>query len=395
MTCGHSYCPIFSKVTQFKSQRLDKDNFVGTAPSVFVGRYNYPNLNVGILAPPDKVQEDAELYDAPRQWNARQFGVQDVLSFRGALINSHFKTHIKTRPRFLELSQEVAMAEKPVDVEFLLEKKPVYQIKTSDIETVLGARAELRKAMLQENVRIHPSVEKAVSDADLKAADALQILYKKGLDEALLTRLLSIGNLGVKTQRKLVPTRWSITATDDTIGKHMINEVKQYKESHYHAYFGGYLGNYFLILMFPRVWSYELFEMYMPSTLLNQEKEVKWTTDYEFYEGRKTYAENCVGGYYSSRLGVLEKLRDLKRQSAVIVLRFITDEYTAPLGVWVVREATRNALKHRKDFASENELLSYVRTTITQYFNYNADEILRQSKVLRQIRTQRTIKDFL
>ena len=39
--------------------------------------------------------------------------------------------------------------------------------------------------------------------------------------------------------------------------------------------------------------------------------KARFTTDYEPYTGRKTYAENCVGGYYAARLPILEKLKDI------------------------------------------------------------------------------------
>ncbi len=395
LSCGHSFCPIYTKLPQLKTIRLDKDNFQGTAPSVFVGRFGYPHLNVGILAPPEKIEADGELYDSPKEWSRRGFQVQDVLDFRSVLINSRTQVTVKQPQKYVEISQEVAMASKPVDIEFFLQKKPVYQIKTSNVETVMGAHAELKKAVLIGNPKINQHVEKAFSDTDLKAGDALQILYKKGIDETALMRILSVGSLGVKIQRKLVPTRWSITATDDTIGKSLIEEIKDYKEINYQMYFEGYLGNYFLILFFPRVWSYELFEMYMPSTLLNQDKEIKYTTDYEFYDGRKEYVHETAGGYFACRSGILEKLKTIKKQGAVLVLRFITDEYTTPLGVWVVREATRKALIEGKEFASEEEMIKYVKNLILTKFNFDISSVLKKSKVLEQIHSQKTLFDFV
>jgi DNA repair protein NreA len=393
LTCGHQYCPIYSKIQQFKTNILQKDHFVGTAPSVFVGRYDYPNLNVGIMAPPDKVEKEAEIYDAPKEWNVRNFQVEDVLNCRGALINSRFKSHIKAKPRFLEMTQEVALSSKPVDIEFKLEKKPTYSFKTSDVETVLGARAKLKKASFNSTPKIDHKVDYIVSD-DLKSVEQLNTLYKKGYDETFLTRVLSTGNLGLKKNRKLVPTRFSITAVDSTLGNKLVKDIKNYKEIDYNFFFGGYLGNYYLILVFPRLWSYELFEMYMPFSLLNPNSEMKYTTDFEPYQGRKKYAEETAGGFYSVRLGILEKLKALKRQGAVLALRFITPEYTTPLGVWITREATRNAMQTARTFSSEKELLDYSKNYLLTKFNFNIDTILKESKLFNMIKTQRTIKDY-
>ncbi|MDP3728580.1 MAG: hypothetical protein Q8R18_03955 [bacterium] len=394
LNCGHSFCPIYTKLPQLKTVRLDKENFQGTAPSVFVGRYGYPNLNVGILAPPEKIEKDGELYDSPKEWSKRGFQIQDVLDFRSVLINSRTQVSVKQPHKYVEITQEVAMASKPVDVEFFLQKKPVYQIKTSNVETVIGAHAELKKAVLVSNPKINQHVEKAFSDTDLKATEALNILYKKGIDETALTRILSVGSLGVKMQRKLVPTRWAITSVDDILGKYLVEEIKDYKETDYQMFFGGYLGNYYLILFFPWVWSYELFEMYMPSTLLNPEKELKFSTDHEFYDGRKNYAEHCVGGYYACRMGILEKLQSMKRQGTVLVLRFITDEYTTPLGVFVCREATRKALENGREFASEEEMMRYVKDFVLTRFHFDVDSIFKKSKVLEHIHSQKTLFDY-
>lgn len=394
MSCGHSFCPIYTKLPQLKTIRLDKKNFQGTAPTVFVGRYGYPQVHVGILAPPDIVEKEAELYDAPREWSKRGFDIPDVLGFRSVLINSRVQASVRVVKRYVEISQEVALSSKPVDVEFFLHKKPVYQMSTSDVETVMGAKAELKKAVLASTPKIDARVEKVIDD-DLKAGESLSLLYNKGFDETFLTRILSVGTLGLKKQRKLVPTRFSITAVDDTLGKDMIDEVKEYKQMEYQVFFGGYMGNYFLVLCFPYVWSYELFEMYMPSTLLNAEKEVKFSTDYEFFDGRKNYAENCVGGYYASRLSVLEKLKSLKEQGAVVVLRFVTEEYSTPVGVWVVRQASRQAVEHGRMFSSQIEMLQYVKNFVLERFHYDIDKVLRESKVLTLIKTQKRLFDFI
>ena len=84
----------------------------------------------------------------------------------------------------------------------------------------------------------------------------------------------------------------------------------------------------------------------MPRAEFNVSDKIQYMTDYEPYSGRKRYAENCAGGFYSVRLAILEKLKKMRRQASVLALRFITGEYFAPLGVWVTRFAARRALKN-------------------------------------------------
>ncbi len=395
--CGRTFCPLIAKSeAAFKiKERLGKEDFFGSAPAPFIGHYGYPNLNVGILSLQENKQ-DAWLYDAPRYWAQHNYQIQQIIEYRSELVNSRFKAHIKDFNKMLEIEQEIGMSSKPVDVEINLDKKPHFRFSPDPYTAPMGPNAKLKKAKITENPRIHTKVEKVVSDTDLKAANAITYLYEHEFDENFLTKLLSVGSLGIKNNRKLVPTRWSITATDDMLGKHMWNEIKNYPEADYQAYFDSYLGNYYLFLFFPEKWSYELFEMYTPKASWNQTDELQFTTDYENYHGRKNYAENCAGGYYTVRLAILEKLKQIKRQASVLVLRFITGEYAVPLGVWVTREASRRALKNKPlIFSSKELMLRYANALIKKKFGYNLDNTLKYSKLLKELKHQSRLIKFL
>jgi len=118
-------------------------------------------------------------------------------------------------------------------------------------------------------------------------------------------------------------------------------------------------------------------------------------TDYEGYGGRKIYASNTVGGYYAARLSALEYLKKIKKQASVLLLRFITGEYYAPLGVWVVREAVRKTLTEKAlNFASKELMLKYTQALVKKKFGINVDYILNKSIMLNQIKTQKKLVDF-
>jgi hypothetical protein len=393
-TCGRTFCPIIAKgEALFRMKKgIQSENFMSSSPAPFVGHNFYPNLYVGILSPSEK-KDDAWLYDAPNYWAEKNFQIPQIVDYRSALINSRFRLNVKQRNRFLDISQEVGMASKPVELELNLKEKPKFHLTTDPYHAPMGPNARLEKAKITSNPKIDTRVDKVVSDADFKANSALTYLYDRGFDENFLTKILSTGNLGLKPQRKLVPTRWSITATDDALAKHLLKEVKEHRRVEFEAYFGGYLGNYFLILFFPEVWSYELFETYAPKAEWNISNSYQYMTDYESYEGRKTYAENCGGGYYASRLAVLEKLREKKRQASVLILRFITGEYAVPLGVW---EAVRKTMAARSiEFSSKELMLKYVISLVRKKFNYNAEILLKESILLKEQRTQRKIVSYL
>lgn len=395
--CGRSFCPIYAKAeSMFKiKDKLDKEDFFGASPAPFIGRYGYPNINVGVLVPPE-IREEAWLYDAPQYWSSENYEIPQLIDIRSGLVNSRFKANIKDHSKMLEISQEVGMASKPVDLEINLEKKPKFRLNQQPDVAPMGPNAKLKKATITSNPKISPKVEKVVDDTDLRANPALIYLYEKGFDENFLAKLLSVGNLGLKNNRKLVPTRWSITATDDTLAKKLIEDIKEFNEYDYAAYFGSYLGNYYLLLFYPEVWSYELFETYLPRASWNVSSEIQYMTDYEGYAGRKDYAENCAGGYYTVRLAILEKLKQLKKQASVLAIRIITGEYSVPLGVWVTREATRKALRSKGLVFQDKELmLKYAKALIQKKFGYDISKLLNNSILLKTIKTQRKLNSFL
>lgn len=364
-------------------ERIGKESFFGSAPSPFVGRFGYPYVNVGILSPAE-INEESWKHDAPEFWAQSNFSVSDVVDLRAGLVNSRAKAAVKGSERITAIGQEVAMSSKPVDVEVSFERKPNIGMIFSNYSSPIGPSLELKKAEIASNPRIHAKVEKVYSDSDLKAAEALNYLYKGGFEVSFLSKILSVATVGLKFNRKLVPTRFSITATDDIIGKELISDVKEFGTIDEHlAFFGSYLGNYYLVLMFPGVWSYELFEAYARGN--------DFATDYETYSGRKSYAETTAGGYYAARLPLLEKLISMKRQAAVMIIRIITDEYTMPLGVWVCRQAMRKSVQARPiSFASKELMLKYAETLVSKRLGYrHVQKMFTASKMLSSMKQSR------
>jgi len=387
-TCDNFNCPFCIKsIVKFKIKPKLKEQFFGSSPAPFVGRFGYPFVNVGILSP-TQITQDAWLYDAPHFWAEKGFQIPQIVEFRSSLINSHSKAHIKSSTKIQDISREVGMASKPVELEVFLKKKPVLSMSTDSVTAPTGPTGEVKTLRITANPKIPTKVEKVYADTDLKADDALNYLYNSGFDENFLTRILSVGTIGLKKNRKLVPTKWSITASDDIIGKQLITTIKDYNIcSDYSLYFGGYLGNYFAVMIFPEVWGYELFE-----TLAGYSQ---YTTDYEPYTGRKHYAENTAGGFYASRLPILEKLRQIKKQASILVVRVITEEYTMPLGVFVVREAVRKAMQSKPiNFTSTKLMLEYTSDFIKKKFNHNISSMLKASKLLSTIKHQKKLTSY-
>jgi len=385
------------QIPQLKINTSFKTDFQGSSPAPFIGRFGYPHVNIGILSP--QFSGDTSHYDSPRLWSKDNAAIGNIASLRYGLVNSRSQASVKDVQKggkFVDMVQEVGMAKNAVEVEVNLKQAPQLQFKPEKEIIPFGPQAAMKNARITANTVVDSRIERVVSDTDLKAAPAIISLYQKGFEENTLNKLLSVGGVGLKENRKLVPTRWSLTAVDDAIGKQLIKEIKDFPVGEYSAYFGVGWGNYYLILYFPEVWGYELFETYLDAPVNPWSKNgYMYSTDYENYDGRKEYAEETAGGYYACRLGILEKMKELKRQGGCLALRFITSEYNIPLGVWVCREATRKSLQEKPiTFSDQSLMIKYAQELIKRKFGFDLDLLLKESKLLKMKKEQKKLFEF-
>ncbi len=385
--------------TRFKVKNISNISKLdsNSPPSVFIGsKLRYPLVNVGILSPLER-DENAWLYSAEKFWADNDFQINDVLKIRESLLNSRFRSNVndsKTGNKFVQIAREIAIASNPVDVEIELKSGLELDGKKDRVVTPNGFRGNLKKARITGNVKVHRQLEKVMSD-DLKASQGINYLYKKNFDVYSLSKILSVGVLGLKTQKKLVPTRWSITATDDTIGKQIMEQIKDSKEiENYELFFGEFLGNQYAILLFPEVFNFELFELYSPKSSWNPSDELKASTDFESFFGRKEYASSTAGGYYATRLSVLEYLKSVNRQASVLAIRIETPSYWAGLGVWVVRESVRKAMKRKMEFSSKEDLINAAKQISKIKFNFDNSQIIQKSKIVNDILVQKKLGEW-
>ena len=385
--------------TSFKFRDLKSISKINSVspPSVFIGsKLKYPLVNIGILSPLEK-DDNAWVYDDAKYWAEQNFQISDVVKLRDSLLNSRFQSKVqdsRLNKKFVGLAQDIAVAAKPVDVEIELQNSLSFRRGRDKVVTSQGMRAGLKKATITGNVKIHKKVDKVMND-EIKASEGMKLLYKNNFDEYSLSKILSVGVMGLKKDKRFVPTRWSITATDDTLGKHILEQVRNYKWiEDYELFFGEFMGNQYVILLFPNVWSYELFELYYPGSSWNPSTEMKASTDFESFSGRKTYASNTAGGYYATRLPILKYLNNIKRQASVLVIRLETPSYWAVLGVWIVRESVKKALQTKMKFDSREELLDAAKKISKIKYDFDALHILDRSKLLRQIKEERRLGEW-
>lgn len=379
--CGVSQCPLLQKIRiQMPIQeKLSKDLF-GPAPSVFVGHHGYPQVFVGpmICLDPD----NASLLDDPSRWYG--YGFDDIIRMRSLLVRSKRKQGVKEKTGFIDKTRELALAVKPTDVEIEFNKKPSYGMNFSPISQPMGPTGTIKKFQITENPRIPRKVDAVVSD-EIKAVDAALKLYKNKFDVYYLTTVLSSGAIGLRENKKMVPTRWSITGIHSIIANQVIEGIKQYPSiNEYRVYSSEYLDNHYEILLMPGNWEFENFEAWAPKTLWTQAYERPVIQEeYEGFKGRTTYAMKEGGGYYAVRLGVVEGLNKIKKQARVVVFREIHEGYVIPVGVWQCLENVRNAFrKPYMKFDTREEALDHINYKLGLSIN----EYIKRSIILQQKR---------
>ncbi|AMM54335.1 Nre family DNA repair protein [Pyrococcus kukulkanii] len=389
LLCGRPVCPILERfrAVQEVTPLINREDIFGSSPpSIFVGEYGYPKVRLGPLVPP--IEGETSYLDSPNSWE--NVTIRDVLRYRSLLVMGQVKVDVDVRKsgRLIESIQELALSSKPVDSEILLKGKPIIKVLPSEFAPPVGPRGALRKLEVVDNPKVPRKVDYVVSD-ELKAKDAIITLYEAGFDEYYIIRLLSAGLLGIR--RKLVPTRWSITAVQDTIGSYLRKIILDYEPiEKYELYFYEFLGNRYVVLLIPRRYSFELLEVWLKGSLFGSD-EPSVIHDYEDFRGIRGYAEETSGAYYAARLSVLEYLRRRKKQASAIVFREVTPAYYAPVGVWQIRVGVRKALeKMPKTFEALTEALNEVRKIL----QHPLDKYLERSWLIKQLR-QRSIEAFL
>jgi hypothetical protein len=387
--CGKAVCPILVKAASHTrlEQLLSQPTVYGASPpAVFIGSWNYPKVYTGPLVPPFS-HRDTAIMDLPNHWVTKS--LEQILQYRLALVRGKrfMNVHSAQHPdRHLQTFQELVMAGVPADTEMQFTKPPRLSITFSSREPPIGPSADLLHTALTQNPSTPRSIDTIVSDTDLQATPGIVRLYQSNIHQRQITRVFSLGLLGEKRHRKLVPTEWSITAIDDILGRALHQQIIQYPWINDYLIFGQHaLANNVQILLFPSSWTFEAQEVWLTSP--NPTPMI----DYEPVQGRRTYATNLAGAYYAARLPVLEYLNRVRRQAGALVFMEVYPEWI-PLGVWRFRELCREALQH-PPFKCVS--LSAALTQMTQRLRLPLQKWMSQSAILPWVRQQTRITQFL
>lgn len=352
-----AYLKKLTSRMSIKSVSVGKELEGSTPPSVFIGSYGYPKVLAGPMIAP--FHENTEIMDTPESWIPAGKSQEDIIGYRLNLVRGKHEVGIKDLGnKFVGKLQEISLAEKAVESDAQFKYEP-RGMSFSDEHLPHGPSAEIENFEIGNCRWVHP-LEKAYYDTDLKAAEAVVGLYEDGLQFSRIQKAFSVGTMGLGKNRRLVPTRWSITACDTALADSLLEEVRHYEILGHHEVYEFYsLYNYYAVLLLPTAWQYEWAEAFLH--VLGSEEMV--FSDYETNRGKKEYSS--VGGcYYSCKFSVLEALARMKKQAGALVLREAYDGYV-PLGVFNVRENVRSALRQKpREFYSVKLALAYLSTRL-------------------------------
>jgi hypothetical protein len=372
------------------SAKLSLGTIDGSSPpSIFVGRYGYPKVRIGPMIPP--LHGDTTILDRTELWTGKS--LEEIANYRLSLVLGTMNVNIHDiSSRYLENMQELAMSERPAETEATFEKRPVVdvhmqkELRLDHEATPFGPAAPLRGFKVS-SLSVDQRIETVYYDTDLRAAEAMMELYRRSVEMSIIQRVLSMGMLGVKKKRKLVPTRWSISATDDIISSMLVKEIGMnptidlFEVTRY-----SHLANYYSIILIPDDrWIFEMIESWFTSG-----GQVATGADNED-ERVLNHNPTIAGAYFAARLAVAEHLARRHKKAGAIVLREIHPNYVMPLGVWQIREGVREALKKPPQ---KFERFDHAMSFACSYMSLSKNEVVQKGRLWKSFKGQTKISDF-
>lgn len=369
--CGLPRCPIMSRFHALVSAK-PSSTYHGSSPSVFVGSYGYPDISGGPLLINDS--------DNPPDWIRNNLGMEEIVNLRARTIRGS-----AVLEKVGGSLQEIALSSIPLDVDVSFEKPVAFSLNFDGTVAPVGFSGSVKTLDLIGSASVGRAVDRITSDTDIAATEAALSLNHDGVDVYQITKLMTAGLLGKR--RTFVPTRWAITAVDDTLSNGLKKVIARFPPLEEILVFAGKIyGNRIVCILVPGDWKYEMIEIWGKQTLWAGEDEVI----VQDREGMTKHGYSPIAGaYYSARLGVCEYLKNIRRSARVIVVRSVSSEYWAPLGTWVIREATRKAMENPPVACPTLDA-----AVVHAVAAVGCDRWVRHSTLIPELRTQRTLSHF-
>ena len=343
--CGLPKCPLMIRFSsRFRSYVKIRGSSVSgaTPPSGLVGESGYPEVPVLVGIPPGVGVDNAATYDSPESWWGTK-SLEEIIELRSSMVSALLRVNARNYKDLYRVEIPFAMvSSRPVDAEAKIKSLSSPAIPLDPRMPPQGLIAVAESVHIGSNPKVPGEIEKIYSD-ELKASEAIWRLYKQGVSIYTIQRALSFGLLGIPKNRRIVPTRWAITAVDTTIAMKIHREIRSMNSvDSVELYRCEYLGNRFWVILYPGPYSYEWIEIWHPNTIFTGiARKPIIIRNREGVSGEAVYMD---GGYQAARLAVLESLYRRGRRASIIVIREITPRYYASVGNWHIRETVRRSL---------------------------------------------------
>lgn len=408
---------FYEEIKAYQQTLKPTKEIIGFGSAPIVGEKNYPFLATHNISNVDKKTSFFETGKLVKKT------YDEILPLKAkSILGSTQKNYIKKpKTRIVEELRDIYKSKSAIEMQSVFEKELTFnKILTSKVAGIMGSQNELTKLEAQENTSTSNKIEKFTQN-DIKAKEAIISLYEKGVNEHQIINLLALGSFGIELNRKLVPTKWAISAFDQTIDNYLHKKILTYKLiNEYEIYHDYDKGNDFIIILMPNTYAAEIVETWDLGTseientsqfvpkldsafgVVNQDTSIKidkWNTgkriiieqDYVGINNKLSTKEpHCAGGYWATKSPISRLLDKRQRQASYISIRFI-DNYDIPLGVVFVRECARKALKKPIFTAnSQKEIEEFLKENYPRHHYH-----FTTSKTLQEERKQKRLTSFL
>lgn len=367
---------FYNEIKKYQQTLKPTKELEGYAASSIVGEKNYPYLSIHNIQTEDKkagYKNTAEIVKKD---------YSDIFKFKAKnILGTTNKEHIrKVDDKIKKEIEDIYKAKNDPNFTTEFEKELKFdKVLVNKVSGIMGSKNPLQKLQTNENAQTSKQVEKYTQE-DIKSKEAIISLYEKGTNEHQIINLLALGSFGINMNKKLVPTRWAITAYDKCIENYLHQKLTQFKIINEFQIFQSYnKGNTFLIILIPNNQSFENIEWFGQKLC-----------DYSSFENKLDKEEpETAGGFYASKVAVSEHLMEIKKQASILCIRLIED-YDLPLGVVLVRESIRDAMKNKIfSCSNEKEMIEFLHTK-----NKVFEKLYLESRTLRENKNQKKLREF-
>ncbi len=378
---------FYNEIKSYQNTLKPQKEIEGIGSAPIVGEKSYPNLKIHNIS---TEQRDNSFFKSGEVVK-KDYNQIFKLKARN-ILGSTESTNIRNiNDRLKNEISNVYKSKKEIEFTSEFEKELKFdKVVLNKVSGIVGSKNSLLNLSANENTTTSKQIEK-YTETDIKAREAIINLYERGINEHQIIHLLALGEFGINVNKKLVPTRWSITAYDQTIEKYLHKKIITYNTiDNFEIYYYKNKSDTHIIILLPDTYMGEHTEDWYNDSNSESISQPQVGVDYIGFDNKlKTPEPNNAGGYYATKIAINEFLYNRKKQASFIAIRIIRN-YDVPLGVVFVRECVRECLKNQV-FKTSN--IKEVETYLKQYPIHFRHFI--NSKVLKERKVQTKLKDFM